>query len=82
MQTPNLSELATATISAGKALLDFRTAVEKMRHSQKRYFELMARAKKSKHPDDFTNARNILAISKELEKQVDEAIDQLKSNSL
>jgi hypothetical protein len=54
-----------------KAALEFAQLVEKMRTAQKSYFELMARARKSNHPDDFTNARKILAESKALERQVD-----------
>jgi hypothetical protein len=56
---------------------DFAVLVTKMRMAQKRYFELMARAKKSKHPDDFSTARKILEMSKALEKQVDEEADSI-----
>lgn len=55
-------------------LKTFVDLVAKMRLAQTRYFELMGRAKKSKHPDDFKNARQVLEMSKQLERQVDEQV--------
>jgi hypothetical protein len=68
MNTPNLNE--------------FPILVQKMRLAQTRYFELMGKAKKSKHPEEFTAARNMLTVSKELEKQVDDAIDAIGKSSV
>jgi MoaA/NifB/PqqE/SkfB family radical SAM enzyme len=62
-------------------LKDFATLVHKMRLAQQRYFELMARAKKSKRPDEFTTARNMLTMSKELESLVDEHIETISKSS-
>jgi hypothetical protein len=67
MNTPNLNE--------------FPVLVQKMRIAQKRYFELMAKARKYKHPDEFTAARKMLTVSKDLERQVDEAIDVMSRPS-
>jgi hypothetical protein len=49
----------------------FALLVMQMREAQVSYFALMGRAKKSKHPDDFTNARKVLETSKDLERKVD-----------
>jgi hypothetical protein len=70
---PIADQISKDLVPAVKKFVD---TVQKMRIAQKRYFELMARAKKSKHPDDFNNARTMLTMSKELEKQVDVTIDQ------
>jgi hypothetical protein len=58
-------------------LKNFVDLVAKMRLAQTRYFELMGRAKKSKHPDDFKNARQVLEMSKQLERQVDDQVQVL-----
>jgi hypothetical protein len=77
MTNIDLKPIADQAIDAASAMKTFLDTVHKMRLAQKRYFELMARAKKSKVPDEFTTARNVLTMSKELERQVDEQIEQL-----
>lgn len=62
-------------------LKNFVDLVAKMRLAQTRYFELMGRAKKSKHPDDFKNARHVLEMSKQLERQVDESVQAISKSS-
>lgn len=62
-------------------LKNFVDLVAKMRLAQTRYFELMGRAKKSKHPDDFKNARQVLEMSKQLERQVDESVQAISKSS-
>jgi len=59
-------------------LKSFCELVEKARYAATRYYELSAKAKKSKHPDDFKAAKDMLLMAKNLEKQVDEAIVEIK----
>jgi hypothetical protein len=67
-------------------LKQFVAQVHKMRLAQTRYFELIGRAKKSKLPADFATANGVLKISRQLEQQVDQAIEllskQLTTNPL
>jgi len=48
--------------------------VEQMRHAQKSYFTAIAKAKKTKLPEDFATANIILKNSKEQELIVDNTI--------
>lgn len=49
----------------------------KVRAAQKRYFELIGKARKTKTPADYQAAKSMLSMSKELEKQFDQETDQL-----
>jgi len=63
----------------GLNLTIFSAEVEKMRIAQKRYFELMGKAKKSKNSDAFDEARKMLIMSKELESNVDQMVSVINS---
>ncbi len=58
----------------------FVEQVEKMRHAQTRYFELIGKARKTRTPEDFKAASDMLTISKKLEKDVDASITRINSN--
>lgn len=62
-------------------LKSFAFQVEQMRMAQTRYFELSARAKKSKKPEDFNNAKNVLEMCKQLEVAVDDSIREFNKNN-
>ncbi len=51
---------------------------EQMRNSQKLYFELIAKAKKSKLPADFAAANIALRVSKDIEQSFDQTIQKIK----
>lgn len=51
--------------------------VKQMRHAQKSYFTAIAKAKKSKSPEEFAIANSILKTSKQHEVLVDTIIQQL-----
>jgi hypothetical protein len=57
----------------------FNVAVqaEQMRAAQKLYFDLIARAKKSKLPADFAAAATALKVSKQVEQAFDETIREI-----
>jgi hypothetical protein len=50
---------------------------EQMRNAQKLYFQQISKAKKSKLPDDFAAASNILRISKQLEQSFDDTVQEV-----
>lgn len=64
-------------------LTQFISDVEQMRVAQRHYFAAIAKAKKSKVPEDFAAAANALKISKNLEAKVDGtlpgALNQIKT---
>ena len=51
--------------------------VELMRNSQKLYFQLIAKAKKTKLPEDFAAAKKVLDISKLQEISVDDTVSDI-----
>lgn len=51
--------------------------VEQMRNAQNLYFTFISKAKKSKTPEDFTAAGNVLKQSKLLEKSIDDTIIEI-----
>lgn len=61
----------------GKAITTYELAlkVRDMRTGQKQYFTIIGKARKSKLPADFAEAAAVLTRSKQLEKDVDEAVE-------
>ncbi|MNL29415.1 hypothetical protein D3C87_1510960 [compost metagenome] len=57
----------------------FNVAVqgEQLRNAQKIYFQTINKAKKTKNPDDFAEAKQVLEISKHLEIVFDDTINQI-----
>ncbi len=53
--------------------------VEQMRNAQKLYFREISKAKKSRSPEDFAKAKEVLKISKQLEISVDDTISEIMS---
>ena len=51
--------------------------VELMRNAQKLYFQLIAKAKKTKLPEDFAAAKKVLDISKLQEISVDDTVSDI-----
>jgi hypothetical protein len=60
-------------------LKTFAFEVEQMRIAQINYFQLIAKARKTKAPGDFAAAANTLKISKQLEKCVDDSIIEIRT---
>lgn len=60
-------------------LKSFTDQVLKMRLAQARYFETAAKARKTKHPDDHKTRATALEISKNLEREVDQAIKEIQA---
>ncbi|KAA8483744.1 hypothetical protein BDE36_1792 [Arcticibacter tournemirensis] len=56
------------------SLLSVAVQGEQMRNAQKLYFEQISKAKKSKNPEDFAQAKKTLAMSKNLERVFDDTI--------
>jgi hypothetical protein len=56
----------------------FTDLVHKSRLAATRYYELAAKSRKTKYPDDFKASKDALAIAKGLEAQVDAAIVDIK----
>lgn len=57
--------------------LNVAIQVESMRNSQKLYFQLISKAKKTKLPEDFAAAKRVLEISKLQEISVDDTISDI-----
>jgi len=60
-----------------EAFKEFAIKVQKMRLAQTRYFELIAKARKTKTTDDFNAAKNMLSMSKAMEQEVDKSITEI-----
>jgi hypothetical protein len=54
----------------------FMKLVADMRTAQQEYFKRIGKAKRTRQSDDFSLARNTLALSKDLEAQVDREIQK------
>lgn len=68
---------STELAEPATTLFNLAVQVENMRSGQKGYFAMIAKAKKTKSPEDYEAAKKILRISKMIEVAVDDTIKQI-----
>ncbi|RQO65102.1 hypothetical protein DBR40_24845 [Pedobacter sp. KBW01] len=59
------------------SLFNVAVQAEQMRNAQKIYFQTITKAKKTKNPGDFAEAKKVLEISKKLEIVFDDTINKI-----
>lgn len=59
------------------SIFNLAVQAENMRNSQIAYFQLAAKARKTKAPDDWAAAAKALTISKQIEKSFDETLIEI-----